>query len=242
MVQIHTIQEGLLRLFSEGQRMPVSFIYEEATHASICEHIIVNNDRIPVFSWRYHGKYSGIRSTLSELGELSMLKTLSFAPGPRTMEQELFRELDLAEYLLGSKVSSIMGYGTPQAANFIVRMENGTVANLEMAVTMPDTAKPDIKHTIFTTNGMICDRATDAVVAKEQIYLFNDGKDPIIYTDDDVNLFGLTLEQQDTCYTIYALLDGREDGENWKAQVCHLRQLTEGALQSLKSGKKYIIS
>ena len=55
-----------------------------------------------------------------------------------------------------------------------------------------------------------------------------------------MNLFGLSLEDQDTCYAIYALLDGRESIEEWKAQEQRLIPVVEGALAALATGEKYV--
>ena len=239
MEYIHTINEGLLSLFEAGQRPAVDFAYEKATPESVCDHIVYENQRIPVFDWRYSKKYYGVYATVPMLGELSTLKTLDFAPNTQTMAQELFRELDLAEYILRSRVKSMMGFGTEQAANFIVRMENDTLLSLEMAVTMPAQARREVKHTVFTTNGMASDMVVDNVVVQEQIHVFNNGKNPETYTDDDVNLFGLSLEDQDICYAIYALLDEREDKAVWIRQEQRLLALIKGALATLRTGEKY---
>ena len=240
MEQIQTIYEGLHNLFKAGQRPAAEFVYEKAAPESCCDHIIWEGERIPVLEWRYSKKYYGVYSTLPRLGELSMLKTLDFAPNTRTLAQELFREMDLAEFLLQSRVKSIMGFGTEQAANFIVRMQNGTLMNLETAVTMPAEARREVKHTVFTTNGMASDMVVDNVVVHDQIHVFNNGRHSTNYTDDDINLFGLSLEEQDTCYAIYALLDNREDKEAWKRQEQWLIPLVAGALSALRTGEKYV--
>ena len=239
MEQIHTVYEGLRNLFEAGQRSSVEFTYEKADHESICDHIVFEGERYPVFDWRYSKKFYGVYATVPQLGELSTLKTLDFAPSTQTLAQELFRELDLAEFILRSQVESIMGFGTEQAANFIVRMKNGTLLSLEMAVTMPAEAKREVKHTVFTTNGMASDMVVDNVVVQEQVHLFNNGKYSVNYTDDDINLFGLSLEDQDICYAIYALLDNREDKEEWKRQEKRLKCLVEGALSAIRTGEKY---
>ena len=238
--QVSNIEEGMQKLFQVGQRPPVSFKYEFASQAEILDYLYINEDKIPVLKWRYYPKHYTLLKEEAQLGELSTLKSLNFSPNTVTMAQLLCRELDLAEFFLHSEVQSIMGYGSEQAANFIVRMKNGTIMNLEASVTMPADARRESKHTIFTTNGMITDLAADKVIVQEQVHLFNSGKDPISFTDHDVNLFGLTMDEQDICYACYALIDGREEAEEWKRQGEHLRSLVEGALLSLKTGCKFI--
>ena len=240
MKKITTIAEGLENLFRAGQRAPEPFLYREAGPEDRYDTLILNGSAYPIFTWRYHPKYYTLRDTLPHLGELSTVKSLDFAPCTRTMAQELFRELDLTEFFLSGTIISIMGYGTQQAANFIVRLDNGTIANLEMSVTMPPEANRESKHTIFTNNGMVTDMIADNVIIQQQVHLFNSGKDPVAFTDNDPNLFGLTLEEQNICYAIYALIDGREDREDWKNRIPHLNRLVDGALACLETGKKYV--
>lgn len=239
--QISTIEEGIRKLFEVGLRPPVAFAYEYASAEEILDYLHFGEDKIPVLKWRYYPKHYALIKGNKNLGEPSMLKTRNFSPNTVTMAQLLCRELDLAEVFLQSKVQSIMGYGSEQAANFIVRMENGTIANLEVAVTMPAEALRESKHTIYTTNGMITDLAADKMLNQEQVHLFNSGKHPVSFTDHDVNLFGLSIDEQDICYTCYALIDGREDAEEWKQQGDHLKVLVEGSLFSLRTGKKFIM-
>lgn len=239
--EISTIEEGMQRLFKAGQRSSVPFRYEYAEGTELFDYLYVEEDKIPVLKWRYYPRHHTLANRQGPLGELSTLKSLHFSPNTLTMAQLLCRELDLAEFFLHSKVQSIMGYGSEQAANFIVRMQNGTIMNLEASVTLPAEAERECKHTIFTTNGMITDAAADKVVAQEKVYLFNSGKHPVSFVDNDVNLFGLTIDEQDICYACYALIDGREDAKEWKKQSEHLKELVEGALLTLKTGCKYTV-
>ena len=108
-----------------------------------------------------------------------------------------------------------------------------------MSVTLPEDANRESKHTIFTTNGMVTDMIADNVIIQQQVHLFNKGKDPVAFTDHDVNLFGLDLEAQNTCYAIYALIDQREDRNEWKERIPHLNRLVDAALTCLETGKKF---
>lgn len=239
--QISTVEEGMQRLFQAGQRSPVSFRYMYASQTELLDHAYINGNKLPIFKWRYYPKHYALLVEKSKLGKLSTLKAQNFSPCTTTMAQLLCRELDLAELFLQSKVHSIMGYGGEQAANLIIRMDNGTIANLEASVTLPKDAIRESKHTIFTTDGMITDLATDKVIIQEQVHLFNSGKNPISFTDHDVNLFGLTMDDQDACYACYALADERENADLWKAHEKYLEKLVAGAFWSLKTGQKFIV-
>lgn len=241
MKMITDMQEGLLKMFEAGSREPVAFTYEKGTPETLCDYIETEGERIPIFTWRYNPRINGLYGTARNIAKehtLSTLKSLNFAPKTRTLAEELFRELDVAEHILGSEVSSIMGYGNELAANFVIMMKNGTMCNLEASVTLPAEANRQSKHTIFSTDGFACDMVTDNSILQEQVHLFNVGKDPIDYTDDML-LFGMNGEDQDLCYAIYGILSQHEDREVWKNRVSYLKELVEQALNTLKSGKKF---
>ena len=242
MKMITDIQEGLQVMFKAGSCEPVAFEYEKGTPETLCDYIVAEGERIPVFTWRYNPRINGLYTSATNVSKehtLSTLKTLNFAPKTRTLAEELFRELDIAEHVLGSEVNSIMGYGNEMAANFVIMMKNGTMCNLETSVTLPAEANRQSKHTVFTTDGFICDMVTDNSILQEQVHLFNDGMNPIDYTDDML-LFGLPRDEQDLCYAIYGILSEHEDREAWKARVSHLTELVNEALATLKTGKKYV--
>ncbi|MEG1516273.1 MAG: hypothetical protein RSD95_15410 [Clostridia bacterium] len=243
--QVTTIEEGVQRLFLAGERPGISFTYHRASEHELFDTLEVNGACVPVLKWRYYPKHYTMRenrkhSIISELGRLSTLKSLDFAPNSETMAQLLCRELDLAEFFLDAKIHSIMGYGNEKAANFIVHLKNDTMMSLEAFVTLPSEAIRESKHTLFTTNGMMTDLAADKVLVQELVHVFSAGKHPVSYTDHDVCLFGLSMDDQDVCYACYALIDGKEDSAAWKEQSERLRILSEAALNTLKTGKKYL--
>lgn len=88
---------------------------------------------------------------------------------------------------------------------------------------------------------MISDLAADKMVATDLIHVFREGAAPTSYNDSDVNLFGLTREEQDICYCCYALLTGREDAAAWITQGKRLEALAGEAMKTLETGKKYRI-
>ena len=245
--EIQTVEAGIERLFFEGNHAAIPFCFTRADKNFCFDYLEYETKRAPVLKWRYNPRWNTMRedilfNPLVHLGEPSTLKSIDIAPESETMIQLLCREMDLAEFFLNCHIISIMGFGCEKAANFIFRMDNGAMFSLEAAVTLPPDAVRESKHTLYTTNGMITDLVADKVVVTEQIYVFNSGKHPTTYTDSDINLFGLSLEEQDICYACYALIDGREDPYTWMAQSNRLITLAEAALNTLTTGRKFIVN
>ena len=241
---VKTVEEGIERLFRLGQKDPVPVCYHKAGPTDWFDVLETGGKCIPLLKWRYCPPFHTLREnfrngTVSLLGHPSTIKSSNFAPCTEPMTRLLCREFDLAEFFVDSKIVSVMGYGTEQAANFLCRLENGVMFNLEAAVTMPEDAHREGKHTLFTDNGMISDLAADKMVATDLVHVFRKDAAPTSYDDSDVNLFGLTREEQDICYAAYALTTGVESIEQWIAQSEHLAHLVRAALETLHTGRKY---
>lgn len=238
MEKIKTIEEGVERLFIEADKPSKPFKYIPRGETAYCDAVEINGKVIPLYDWRYYVKNYGLYQNCdNHLGKLSTLRTSRFAGRDKTLRQLLFVELDLAEYLLRSKVAYIMGYGTEQAANFIVKMENDTICSLELAVTMPAGEKVRAKHTIYSTNGQTSDLCFDNKLDQDEIFLFADGGNQS-FIDIDVPLFGLTPKQMDITYAIFGLLRDLDDHDEWIARESYLLNLVEGAINSIKTGTK----
>ena len=243
--KLTTVEEGIKRLFVVGEHEEVPFQYTRTDGKTLFDTVEFNGNTVPLLKWRYNPRLNSIHDnlvlgTISKPGDPSTLKSLDFAPRSESMDQLLCREMDLAEFFLDSKIVSIMGYGIEKAANFIFHMDNGAMVNLEASVTLPADAVREEKHTLFTANGLVTDLCADKVVVNQQIYVFTDGNNPATYTDHDVNLFGLCLEDQDIAYACYALIVGTEDAGRWQKQAEHIEKLAKAALETLRTGKKYI--
>jgi len=242
---ITSIEEGVKRLFVLGERESVPFSYKKRGK-DFFDTLTFDNETIPLLKWRYNPKIHTMHlnfttSRVSTLGAPSTIRSFDFAPSCETMEQLLAREIDIAEFFVDSQIISAMGFGNDKAANFIFHMKNGVMVHMEVSVTMPSDAERESKHVLYTTNGMISDTATDKVVDSKQIHVFTDNQNPVCYTDFDVNLYGLTLEEQDIAYACYGLMTGIENKETWLAQADHIREVVAGAMNALHTGRKFSV-
>lgn len=241
--EIQTVETGISRLLNAGKQTAIPFKVKRGDH-TVFDILECASVATPVLKWRYNPKWHTMREDIlfnpqSQLGTPSMLKVMDVAPESETMIRILCREIDLAEFFLDSQVKSVIGFGSEKAANFIFKMGNDVIFSLEAAVTLPPEAARETKHTLYSTNGMITDLAADKIIPSDQIYVFNEGKDPVTYTDHDITLFGLSLEDQDLCYACYDLITGREDPIKWKRQSEHLEQVSAAAMETLGTGRKY---
>lgn len=148
-------RRGRSNPFRSGRFVPVPFKYVNRGSAAYCDAVIIDGETVPLYKWRYNVKVTGLKVNCEQkLGKLSTLRTSHFAGRDKTLKQVLYTELDIAEFTLDGKVVYVIGFGDERAANFIVKMDNGTICSLELAVTMPEGSKERIKRSVFSTNGM----------------------------------------------------------------------------------------
>lgn len=239
MDKVKSVEEGVNILVKVSELAGKPFEYIKGANPYYDE-AVIDGKKYPLFAWRFFTKFNGIKNTITgRLGDVSTLRTSCFAPNTDSMKAHLFREFDLAEFWLGSKIKYVMGYGDERAANFIVKMENDAVASFEMSTTMPKEADLQGKHTVYTTNGLVSDMVVDNVIRQELVHVYNNGKDPTKYSEIDTLLYGLSLYDQDKAHAIFGYVTSREDGEYYKKQAKWIEKVVDGAMGVLNKGVRY---
>lgn len=240
MKKVTSIEEGVQTLFERGDIVPVPFRYVNRGGAAYCDAVVIDGETVPLYKWRYNVKVTGLKVNCEQkLGKLSTLRTSHFAGREKTLKQILYIELDIAEFTLGGKVVYIMGFGDERAANFIVKLNNGTICSLELAVTMPEGSKERIKRSVFSTNGMSSTVSFDEMLDRDEVHLFADCGEAH-FTDIDVPLYGLTTDELDTTYAVFGLLRGLDDKKEWIERESYLEKLAEDAVTTLKTHEKAV--
>ncbi len=214
-----TLQEGLRRVFEyHDEACPAIRIKQ----ARFCRTVGINGQDVPLFSYRTYPKFDAMKK-LELLGTPCALTVTS--AGTDSLGEILFRELDVAEYLLGSETDHITAYRTGDSANLIVGFAGGTTAHMQLHSARCGVRQ--FRHELFTTQGMVADRVVDTVIAQHAINLYTeDGYET--YTDADFLLYGLTQEEQETVYGIWDAF--HTDAAERIARGERLARITEAAL------------
>ena len=84
----------------------------------------------------------------------------------------LYREFDLAEWLLGSPIAAVTASITGPVANVIVRLANGVVCGVEAGATLPAGTAMIDRHELIAQRGVACDRVVDTQVPQNSVYAF----------------------------------------------------------------------
>ena len=195
---------------------------------------LTDND-IPLLSWRYNRKFIELKKIVAQevVEDVSMLRFCSLGdPGIWSLNSLMYRELDLCEFLTGSKIVSLhatLSYNL--AGNIIVKMESGVIGSIEIGIQVP-SGKPLIeRHEIIARRGVASDIVVDTQVPQNSIYTYTQ-KGDFGYKDIDNELFGMDEFQVEWARSSFELLKSPGQSEQLIKQHDHLSRLVKSALES----------
>ena len=180
---------------------------------------------VPVFYYRYFNKFVGMHQ-LNLLGDPCALTVTSVDTDK--IGKILFRELYVAEYLLGSKIEHITAYRNANSANLIVGFSNKAKAHMQ--IHSAACGERQCKHELFTTDGFVSDRVADTVIAQHALNVYtNEGYEH--YTDADIMLYGLSEIEQEQIYAIYDIFE-TENADDLIADAKRLEKIVRLTLSN----------
>ena len=171
-----------------------------------------NGETIPLLPWRQERKFTELLGLFQNgtVKDLSVIRTCSIRPAGVALDDMIYRELDLCEFLGQSRVVSVYAEkGGDHAVNLLVRLENGALCTLELANNLPEGAEPIDRHEINTVAGVASDQVVDTQVPQSSVYVYTKGNEAS-YTDTDYELYGLTMEEAALTRAAFALLKNKD--------------------------------
>ena len=159
-----------------------------------------------------------------------------------TLESLLYRELDIAEQMLGSSVSKVMCFKNQNAMNMLATMENERVAIFELASALNDNTSEQGRHIYWGEDGMASDRVVSQKIPSEAIYLFTeDREEPETFNDIFIYMYGLSKTDTIKASAIIAVLRGKTDISEWKAKDAHYRRCIDATMESAKTVQRITV-
>lgn len=237
------IKKGLEIFYSQFDKESPNFDYVEKRFDGYLDVLIKDGKEIPLLWWRSIRTISAlIDMASSDKLKKCCLNVYSFAQKNISLKELLVREIDIAECALGSKCSKITAFKNGDSCNVIAVMKNESVANLELATTMPESARSQCQHRLITDNGMVCDRAVDNVVFEERVSVYSQNKGYAqTYDDGETLLYGYTEEEVSKCYCVFMLLRKDYDENEFIKQFEHLNCVYNAFENSVALGNTVLV-
>ena len=187
-----------------------------------------NGKEIPLLPWRCERRFAELKKLANNgtLEGISVIRVLHIDTEDKTLEPLILRELDLCEYILGSKViKTVAFFSEDKAVNLVATMENSVVCTIEISLSLKKGSEMIDKHEIIAQRGVVCDRVVDTQVPQKSIYLF--GKENKSYLDVDFELYGLDVEQISMVRQAFEAMKNEELCGRLSEDFVHLKNLTE---------------
>lgn len=202
--------------------------------------IIVNGKEIPTLPHRSERRFLELKNIINNgtLVGISVMRVARIVEKGSDIYTELYRELDICEYILQRKIKSIMVMDNDNVLNAIATTEDGVVCTIEISATLQKGEAAKDKHEIISQRGIACDVVVDAQIKQDSIYVY--GSETKKYTDVDFELYGLSIEEIAVIRAAFAVAQNKNYDE-MTAIDANLLKLVDLAKKSAKSGEREVM-
>lgn len=240
MEKVTEIRQGVEKLLKiRGREIP-EFSLEQPKEDGFTPILLWEGKRIPLFTTRYDPRIRHIAAYGNKTEENSALNVYAFTGRDVSLDQLIYREVCIAEFILHSKIKKITAFVNENAANIIAVMEDGTTANLDLGNTMAPGSHIQCQHRLITKHGMANDLSVTDMTVQHQVYVFSE-EGTKVYDDDEYYLYGLDEKEVETVLTVHGILTGHISSESWAEDHCRYLKMIEAVYESGKTGKTVIL-
>lgn len=197
---------------------------------------LTDGRKIRLLPWRVERRFVELQKLVTGK-TLEDVSTLRFAAmsAAKSLDELLYRELDLCAFLGGSAiVSTFAVFGGCKIANVLVKLADGKSCSVECSAALPIGTDEIDRHEIIARRGIACDRTVDTQVPQSSIYLFTAGKEAR-FTDTDAELFGLSNDEITLVRAAFQVLKNPALIEEWSAIDAQLQHLVEATVKTDKT-------
>lgn len=201
---------------------------------------VINNKELPLLAHRSERRFTELKNIVQggTLAGVSVMRVVRTVEKGTDIYEELYRELDLCEFVLGEQIKSVMVMQNDCVLNGIATTGNGIVCTLEISATLKKGEIPKDKHEIISQRGIACDVVVDTQLKQDSIYLFGDSNQK--YTDVDFELFGLSINEIAIVRSAFKLAQ-MKNFEEVISDDTRLKNIVEKAKKSALSGIREVV-
>lgn len=201
--------------------------------------VIINGEELPLFAHRYERRIIELEKLANDgtLFGISVMRTARIVERGSDVFDELYRELDICQYVLRRKIKTITVMQNESVLNTIAVTDDGVVCTIEVSATLTKGEPSKDKHEIISQRGIACDIVVDAQLKQDSIYVF--GNENKKYTDVDFEIFGLLIDDTAVVRAAFALAQS-EDYSDIKNDAENLERLIRLAQKSAKTNERMV--
>ena len=216
--------------------------YSVETKAELkdCKTAVIDGVETPILSHRLERRFIELKNIVQggTLQGVSVMRVARIVEKGSDIFSELYRELDICQYVLGRKIVGITAMQNDNTLNVIATAEDSIVCTIEISATLAKGEIPKDKHEIISQRGIACDVVVDAQLKQDSIYVF--GNENKKFTDVDFELYGLSIEEIAVVRSAFTIAQNGTK-EDMIAFDNNLKVLVEKAKTSVKTGERQVI-
>ncbi len=205
-----------------------------------CATTVIDGVETPILSHRLERRFIELKNIVQggTLQGISVMRVARIVERGSDIYAELYRELDICQYILGRKIVAITAMQNDNTLNVIATAEDDIVCTIEISATLAKGEIAKDKHEIISQRGIACDVVVDAQLKQDSIYVF--GAENKKFTDVDFELYGLSIE--DIAVVRSAFTVAQKGTKNEMIAIDeNLKVLVEKAKASVESGERQVI-
>ena len=202
--------------------------------------VVIGGKEIPTLSHRLERRFIELKNIVTggTLQGISVMRVARIVEKESDIYSELYRELDICQFVLGRKIVGITVMQNDNTLNAIATAEDGVVCTIEISATLKKGEIPKDKHEIISQRGIACDVVVDAQLKQDSIYVF--GAENKKFTDVDFELYGLDIEDIAVVRSAFTIAQKQTAEEMVKIDE-QLKVLVEKAKTSAKTGERQVM-
>lgn len=202
--------------------------------------VSIDGTATPILSHRLERRLIELKNIVQggTLQGISVMRVARIVEKGSDILAELYRELDICQYILGRKIQRITAMQNDNTLNVLAVTEDSIVCTIEISATLERGEIPKDKHEIISQRGIACDVVVDAQLKQDSIYVF--GAENKKFTDVDFELYGLSIEDIAVVRSAFAVAQKGTKDEMIAIDNA-LKILVDKARISVKTGERQVI-
>ncbi len=234
-----SVKYGVLSLLKKNETdSATTWEYVKKAQSDLTDCVIIGGKKYPLLYWRCDPQIEAVaRNAKNNIGGSVSAKISGMVSRDYGIEAFLYKELDIAEWILDSEIKKITAYVNKNAINATLLMKNGKVAALELGATLPYGAEEQTRHTAWGKQGLESTRVVSTKIRPQSVYMFTDRQEPYVFNDATKELYGLTLADATAAVAVFKIITGNTDLTFNEERDKKLRYYIEKVYESDKTQK-----
>ena len=237
-----TVEDGVKNILEVYEfTSPGKWEFVPCKEGEFYDTLVLDGKTYPLYFWRCDTQVVQMKGFAPDRNPCSM-KTAQTAHKSVSLQKLLYRELDICQQILDTKVKSVMAFQNGKAMNVMVTMENECVCVLELCCVLNEKSPEQGRRTFWGKNGMASDGVVSQKVKNSSVYLFTEDEEkPETFNDIFQYTYGLEREDVLRACMIAEILMGRRDISDWHQNHAHLETCLQAAEKSANTMERVFL-